>query len=293
MRLGVVGMLPADIRNLKSQHLKSVQALNLSSANFHLGGELLFEIKQEQCRRIRQLYADQGMELVQVGIGYGECLFHPEAGVRQRAIEVIARGLEAARHLEAPFALIRTGSLNPSGSYRPARKNHEAESMARLLETLRLVADQAEAQGQTVVIETHVLTILNSPEIIADVVQQVGCEHLRVVMDYVNHFQTLSQVYDSAARINHIFDIMGSLCPVGHCKDIAVRNSIHLCLDEETPGEGELDLAVVLRRWQALNPDGYLLFEHLPLELYPLAAANVHRIAREAGVPITPYGHIL
>ncbi len=286
MRLGVVGMLPSDFRTITARHLKSVQALELSSACFHVSGDLLFTVKSEECRKVKQTYAEAGMDLVQVGVGYAECLFHPDAAVRDQVVRKIARGIEVGRELGAQNVLIRTGSLNPTGSYNPTRANHTPESMEHLLETLRRVADKADAEGQTIVIETHVLTIMNSPEVNVQVVEAVGSPHIRIVMDYVNHFQMLTQVYNSADRINHIFDVMGSVCPVGHCKDISVGNGFVTHFSEEIPGEGELDLAVALRRWHELHPDGYLLLEHLSNELFPLAARNTHRIAKEAGVPI-------
>jgi sugar phosphate isomerase/epimerase len=287
MRLGVVGMLPADFRAITTKHLKAIQALNLTAACFHAPGERLFEVKSDECQKVRQLYADMGMDLAQFGIGFGECLFHSDAAVRDAVIRKIDRGLEVGRELGAHVVLIRTGSLNPAGSYAPTRQNHAPECMERLIDTLGRVAQKAETEGQTVVVETHVLTIMNSPEVNVQVVEAVGSDHIRIVMDYVNHFQMLAQVYDSTARINHIFDVMGPICPVGHCKDISVRNGFVTHYDEEVPGEGELDIATALRRWHELRPDGYLLLEHLANELYPLAAQNVHRIAKEAGVPIT------
>ena len=287
MRLGMVGGLQADFRAITTEHLEAVRALDLTAACFHSAGERLFEVTSEECRRVRQLYAETEMNLSQFGIGYKECLFHPDLAERDAAVRKIHRGIEIGRELGASVVLIRTGSLNPDGSYAPSRKNHEPGCMERLVETLRRVADKAEAEGQPIVIETHVLTIMNSPETNRAVVQAVGSDNIQIVMDYVNHFQTLSQVYDSATRINHIFDVMGALCPVGHCKDISVRNGFVMHYDEEIPGEGELDIATALRRWHELRPDGYMLLEHLPDELYPLAARNVHRIAKEAGVPIT------
>jgi sugar phosphate isomerase/epimerase len=286
MRLGVVGMLPSDFRTITARHLKSVEALELSSACFHIPGDLLFTATAEECRKVKKTYADVGMDLVQVGVAYSECLFHPDASVRDQVVRKIARGIELGRELDAQNVLIRTGSLNPTGSYNPDRANHTPESMERLVETLRRVADKAEAEGQTIVIETHVLTIMNSPETNVQVVEAVGSPRIRIVMDYVNHFQMLAQVYNSAERINHIFDVMGSVCPVGHCKDISVGNGFVTHFSEEIPGEGELDLGVALRRWHELHPDGYLLLEHLANELFPLAARNTHRIAKEAGVPI-------
>ena len=111
MRLGVVGMLPPDFRAIRKEHLQAVQALDLSTACFHIGPDILFKVQPAECHTIKQLYAEQGMPLVQMGIGYGECLFDPAAEVRDRVVRSISRGIELARALDVQVALIRPGSL--------------------------------------------------------------------------------------------------------------------------------------------------------------------------------------
>ncbi|MEZ4862099.1 MAG: sugar phosphate isomerase/epimerase family protein [Caldilineaceae bacterium] len=310
MRLGVVGMLPDDFRTITVEHLLAIRALDLTGACFHVGGERLVDTTSADCAKVKQTYASAEMALVQMGIGYSECLFDPDSAVRERVLHKIHRGIEIAREVGAQVCLIRTGSLNPGGSYHPSRKNHEPASYDRLIASLRQVAAKAEQEGQTMVIETHVLTIMNSPEMNVQVVNDVGSPRIQIVMDYVNHFQTLHQVYNSAERLQQIFDVMGPVCPVGHCKDIRVENGFVVHFSEEAPGEGELDLATALRLWHQLRPDGYMLLEHLPNPVltvassdpvqnlgwtpleqqannrYALAARNVQRIAAAARIPI-------
>ena len=79
---------------------------------------------------------------------------------------------------------------------------------------------------------------------------------------------------------------MGSVSAIPLCKDISVPNGFVIHMDEEIPGEGELDLGTALRLWHEEHPDGYMMLEHLPNEKYPLAAANVHRILRREGIPV-------
>ncbi|MEZ4673541.1 MAG: sugar phosphate isomerase/epimerase family protein [Caldilineaceae bacterium] len=263
MRLGIVGMLPNDFRQITPLHLETLQGLGLTGASFHREGTALTTITAAECQRIRTIFQDVGMDLPQFGIGYRECLFDPDAAVRAQVTSKIERGIEVAHELGAHYCLIRTGSLNPRGSYSPSASNHTADARARLVETLLQVAAKADAIGQTVVIETHVLTIMNSPETNAAIINEIGSDRLRIVMDYVNHFQTLAQVYDSTARIDHIFNTMGAISPVGHCKDIRLDDGLVLHISEEIPGDGELDIATVLRRWHALYPEGYMLLEHL------------------------------
>ena len=286
MRLGVVGMLPANPAEIRARHLAVIRALRLTGVGLSVSASGSPPATAPVWQRVRRLFADEDMDIVQVGMGYRDCLFDPDDGVRARLLEEVRRGLGIVRALGAHVALIRSGSLNPNGPYSPHRDNHRPGCRDRLLDSLRWLAEVAEALGQTIVVETHLLTIMRSPEYNRAIIRDVGSARLRLVMDYVNHFQTLHQVYDSRARLRHIFDCMGPVSAIGHCKDIAVRDGFVIHMDEEIPGEGELDLATALRLWHDEHPDGYMMIEHLPDESYPLSASNVHGILEKEGIPV-------
>ena len=238
------------------------------------------------CEKYNQFMAGEGLDLVQFALTYGECLFDPDPAVRESIIKRINRGVEIARQIHAHSCLIRPGSLNPDGAWTSHRDNHLPESMERLIETLTPIAQKADAEGVTMIVETHAVSIMDSPETCEAVVDAVGLDSLCIVMDFVNHFQTLRQVYNSTDRLNHIFDVMGPIAPVAHVKDIKVENGLVLHINEEMPGEGELDLAQALRRFDGFYPEGYGLIEHLPMEKIPAANTNVRRIAAENGIDI-------
>ena len=286
MRLGVCGILPSDFRTITHQHLEAIRALGLTGAAFHGAGDQLFDVKSTECDKVRTVYAEAGMDQPQFGIGFRECLFDHDAHLRAYAVSKIKRGIEMARDLNAHTCLIRTGSLNSAGSYSPCKENLEPESRERLIETLKLIAAKAEEEGVTIVIETHALTIMGSPETNKEIIAAVGSHRMGVVMDYVNHFQSMHQVYNSTERLNHIYDFMGPISPIAHCKDIRVKPGLVLHIDEEVPGEGELDMVTALKRWHHLYPDRYMLLEHLGNDRYHHAAANVRRICAEAGIEI-------
>ena len=286
MRLGIVGMIPGDPREITSDHLNAVKELGVTSGNFHGPGDKLFDVTTSDCQRVKDLYENAGLELAQFGIGYSECLFDPDEAVRDRVLRTIGRGIEVGREMDAGLVLIRTGSLDPNGSYNATPLNHEPGRLECLIQTLQQVAEKAEAEEMTIVIETHVLTIMGSPEINKHVIDTLGSSHMSVVMDFVNHFQSLDQVFNSTERLNHIFDLMGPISLVGHVKDIVISPGLVLHIDEAIPGEGLLDLPTALRRWEKQHPDGYMLVEHLPNEKIPTAVNNVRRIAKEAGVEI-------
>ena len=286
MRLGIVGMLPGNFRTFTKEQMEAIRALEFTGCGFHFSSDDVFDVTTEDCERYNQFMAGEGLDLVQFALTYGECLFDPDPTVRESVIKRINRGVEIARQINAHSCLIRPGSLNPDGAWTSHRDNHLPESMERLIETLTPIAQKADAEGVTIIVETHAVSIMDSPETCKAVVDTVGLDSLRIVMDFVNHFQTLQQVYNSADRLNHIFDIMGPIAPVAHVKDIKVENGLVLHINEEMPGEGELDLAQALRRFDGLYPDGYGLIEHLPIEKIPIANTNVRRIAAENGIDI-------
>ncbi len=285
MRLGVVGLC-GDFRTLTSDEIANIKALEFTGLSFHFRSAEIPSVPPDACSRCVQMLEDANLDLVQFGITYEECLFHPDAAVREAAIASVQRGMATAAFLNAHHYLFRPGSLNPDGAWTSHRDNHLPESMERLIDTLKPIAEHAEQHELTLVMETHAVSIMGSPEICREVVERVGSDRLRIVMDFVNHFQTLLQVYNSEERLNHIFSVMGPVAPMAHIKDISVQNGLVLHLNEEVPGEGELALGVALQRFDERYPNGYGLIEHLPAEKIPTANANVRRIAAENGIRI-------
>ncbi|MYF99482.1 sugar phosphate isomerase/epimerase [Candidatus Poribacteria bacterium] len=285
MRLGVVGIC-SDFRTLNQEEIDAVQKLQFTGVSYHFASSNIPLVSPEEITRCRFLLEKAQLDLVQFGITYSECLFDPSVSVREAAIEAVNCGMRVARELGAHHYLFRPGSLNPDGAWTSHKDNYLPESMERLIETLKPIAENAERETLTLVMETHAVSIMDSPETCREIVESVGSDRLRIVMDFVNHFQTLRQVYESEARLNHIFDVMGPIAPMAHIKDIRVENGLVLHLNEEVPGEGELEIGVALKRFNELYPDGYGLIEHLPLEKIPLANTNVRKIASENGVDI-------
>ena len=286
MRLGIVGMLPGDLRSLTNAHLHKIRELGFTGAGFHLPGELLNEISDEAAARCRQMFADHEIDLAQFAITYGDCLFDPDPEARSAAVSKVVGGAALAARLGANCYLIRPGSRNPAGPWTPHRENHTPEAYTLLVRTLREIARRTAALNVITVVETHVVSILNTPLVCRRLITSVNHRTIRLVMDYVNHFESIDQVYSDTERLNHIFETIGPLAPVCHVKDIAVGNRLVVHLDEAVPGHGELDLALALGLFHAHHPDGYALIEHLGPDLVPLATVNVRTISKRAGIPI-------
>ena len=225
MRLGVVGMC-SDFRTLNQTEIEAIQKLQFTGVSYHFASSNIPHVSSDEITRCRHLLDKAQLDLVQFGITYAECLFDPRSSVREAAVEAVNCGMSVARELGAFFYLFRPGSLNTDGAWTSHRDNHLPEAMGRLIETLKPIAENAERETLTLVMETHAISIMDSPETCKEVVDRVGSDRLRIVMDFVNHFQSLRQVYESKARLNHIFDVMGPVAPMAHIKDIRVENGL-------------------------------------------------------------------
>jgi sugar phosphate isomerase/epimerase len=286
MRLGIVGMLPGDFRTFQPDQMAAIRDLGFTGFGFHLNGDDVFAITEADCAAYRSFIAAEGLDLAQFAITYDECLFAVDPQSRQRVSAKIGRGTEIAALLHAQSFLLRPGSLNPAGPWTPHRDNHLPEQVDRLVATLQPLAAKAEQEGVMLAMETHVVSIMDPPEKCRRIVEAVGSEYLRLILDVVNHFDSMQQVYNSGEFAQHILDELGPISPIAHIKDLRVSDGLVLHIDQVLPGEGELDLGFVLKRFDALFADGYGLIEHLSLAQIPQAVANVRRIATEAGVKI-------
>ena len=286
MRLGIIGMLPGDLRTFSDRHFEAILEQGFTGVGFHLPGDLVNAITAEDTVTCKQLFTSHQIDLAQFAITYGDCLFDPDPDNRSEAVSKVVGGANLAARLGALTYLIRPGSRNPAGPWTPHRDNHTPEALALLVRTLKEIACRTATLDVATIVETHVISILNTPAVCRRLVESVRSANVRLVMDYVNHFESIDQVYSDTERLKHIYGTIGPLAPVCHVKDIAVGNRLVVHLDEAVPGQGELNLALALGLFHAHHPDGYALIEHLGPDQIPLAAANVRNISKRAGIPI-------
>ena len=281
----VVNMLPNDFRTFATAQFQPVLEGGFTGFGHHFGGDPI-TVTEAECATARAIWEPLGLDLAQFVLLYGECLFDPDSAVRERIVRKIKAGNRVAHLLHAGVHLIRPGSRNPAGSWTPHPENHTQASVDRFIDSLKQIADDAEAQEVTVVVECHVVSIMRSPEVCVEIIEKVGSPRLRVVMDPVNHFESIHQAFNSAQQLRLIFDAMGAIAPIAHAKDIHVGDDLISHLDEEVPGEGVLDYKTFLTLFQSYQPNGYLLIEHIPPDKIPSANAFIRRVAAEAGVEI-------
>ncbi len=282
MRAGVVGLLPRQPSAITPEHVVRLQELGFTGASISLPAP--DDVREADLVHARDVLAEGGIRIAQASAAY-PALVHPDAGQRAQGVRLVQQACRAARSLDAVYLLVRSGSVNLGGNYFPHRENHSQATTDRLVESLRQVCVAAETEGVTLGLECHVITTLESPEKVRQIIDAVGSPALRYNADPVNFVASFQDAYDSAAVLQRVFDHLGPYVVSAHVKDVCLGDRLIVHIDECVPGEGIFDLLTFMRLYERQHPDGFALIEHLPDSKIPAAKRALDAVLAQAGIP--------
>jgi sugar phosphate isomerase/epimerase len=281
MQLGVVGLMPADLRDVTPETAQRLRNHGFTGVSCVMRNPA--DYRESELLTVRQMLADAGVRVAQVNARYPD-LIHPEASQRAAGIETLRHACQAARWLEAETVYVRPGSVNPAGSWTPHPENTRPNTVDRLIESLKSAAKGAEELGVTLALEGHVVSTLDTPERLLDVFEAVGSPALGHNVDPVNMIGTLADAYDSTSFLQRLFAAVRPYIVAAHAKDLRIENRLVLHIDECVIGDGVLDQVTFLRLFQAACPHGFVLIEHLPDDKVPIAKRGLDAAAAAAGI---------
>lgn len=281
MKPGVVGLFPADWRKIDRAAVEHVRAAGFSGAAVFFNKPL--EADPSDVIRVKQAFDEAGLEVAQAN-GWYECLVNPDDSLRAEGVRGVQALCRIGRLLSAQTVYVRPGSLNPRGHWWPHRDNHTSETFTRLIDSLKQICPVAQGEGVTLAIEGHVLSPLDSPRRVRDLLDGVASPALKFNMDPVNFIGTVADVHDTTRVINELFDLLGADTVAAHAKDCTLGDALVVHIEEVVPGTGTLDYPLFMRRFEAICPAGYFMVEHLPDEKIAQARAALVRVAAELGI---------
>lgn len=280
MKLGVAGLL---------SHWNAIDidsARKVRQAGF-LGASVFFQQPLEadlmKVVALKDILDTAGLEVAQAN-GWYEVLIHPDEHLRVEGIRGVQALCKIGRILGSASVYVRPGSLNPQGAWFPHPDNFLPQTFDRLTNSLQQCALAAESEGMVLALEGHVLSPLDTPQRMRDILDAVASPALKVNIDPVNFIGSVRDVYHTQGILNQLFDLLGNDIAAAHLKDLVIEDKLVLHITEVVPGEGTLDYDLFLRRMNALCPDGYCLIEHLPDDRIPQARDAVCRFANSAGI---------
>jgi sugar phosphate isomerase/epimerase len=237
----------------------------------------------EEARARVAPYHAAGIHLVQVGC-YRNLIAVDET-VRAAAIRDVCRAMELAGAMAVPAVICGGGHRHPSdrsdnAAVHPATWTDQAIDV--LVESCQEIVTTVSPTAATLCLEPWVITSLNSPARLEQVVTRVDHPKLAVELDPVN-MMTPAYYADTGRFLTECFDRLGEKIRLVHAKDSLLKPqpySYHM--SEAVPGDGQLDYRTLLRLLQRLPDDTPLLVEHLAEEaVIARACAYIRSIANQ------------
>lgn len=266
MRLGVSDdWFPGGFNAIDDRIAAVMVGMGFTATVGHFQGDPTASDALLVCQRVKHILDAHGLALVQFWGSYPS-LLSPDEDLRGEAVRRCQAIVRLAARLGADMACLRPTSLHPTHPWWAHADNFLPETRARLVRGLAEIMPVAEAEGIPVALECHVTTTLSSPEIVREIIEEVGSSWLKVNMDVVNFISSLHEAYYSAEVINRAFDALRAYAVAAHLKDVVVDEGHVVHISEVIPGDGLFDWDTFFRRFEALLPDGFGFIEHLKSE---------------------------
>lgn len=195
--------------------------------------------------------------------------------VRHEAIAFCQQQLALADEIGAICCVNIAGSRGDKWDG-PCPEDLTFETFELIVETVQEIVDTVKPKRAFYTLETMPWMYPDSPQSYRELVEAIDRECVAVHLDPVNLINSPARYFYNADFLRECFSLLGDQIVGVHAKDILLRPSLTVHLDEVRPGLGGLDYRVFLEEMAKLPANTPLMLEHLPNEEeYRLAAAFV------------------
>ena len=284
MKIGLLGLISSDLTDVNYDELRFAAELGFHGVGAHLNVPAS-TVSDATAQTVKSVFADQNMPFLQLWGPY-PCIISPDESIRRAGVSGAQAIIKLAAKLGVSVSGVRPTSLHPNGDWWPHPDNYAPETEDRLVRSLKEILQVADDYGVNIALETHVTTMLDSPQTIKRVIERTESNRLKVNIDPVNFMGDLRTACNPTETINEVFDILGPYVDTVHVKDFYFEERLVVHITETVIGTGLMDLDTVLRRSDEVLGDGYVVIEHLPIDLIPLATRNLTSKIQELGIPL-------
>ncbi|MDR1971686.1 MAG: sugar phosphate isomerase/epimerase [Treponema sp.] len=186
----------------------------------------------------------------------------PDKAEKQRSLENIKKQLELAEYIGARCCVNVAGSHSAQWDG-PAPDALSPAVFDEVVATVQEIIDAVHPQKTGYSLETMPFMIPHSPDSYAALIKAINRPAFVGHLDTVNLINSPERYYRNAAVTRDCFDKFGDSIRSIHVKDIILRTSLTVHLDECLVGQGGYDLTVLLRNAAKLPPDTPMLVEHI------------------------------
>jgi sugar phosphate isomerase/epimerase len=240
----------------------------------------------QRIRDIRKAFEAEDVVLAEVQCWVN--LLDPDPPKARANRERVAESLAVADEIGARCALDTVGSFRPESPNHHDPRNFSEAAFEAAVDIAREIIDSVKPKTAVFAYEVLSMHVVDSPEVIARLIEAVDRKQFGVHMDLANLINSPRAYWNSGAIIRRAVSLFGDRIVSAHAKDIQMEDaSDNIRLREVQPGQGNLDYRAYLSALHGLTRDVPLMMEHLPNEYeYDEAAAYIRSQAVTAGVSL-------
>jgi sugar phosphate isomerase/epimerase len=277
MQLGIFAKVfsrPSLEENLDAVRAHGFQCVqyNLVCAGLPTLPELL---DAKLCDRIRQAFPERELSLAALSGTFN--IIDRDSARRQANFRRLRTLAAACPRLGTTIVTLCTGTCDPHDMWRRHPDNDKPETWARLLESMRDVAQIGEETGVTMAFEPEVNNVVNTARKARQLLDAIASPHLKVIMDGANLFDA-GQLPRMREVLAEAFDLLGRDIVLAHAKDLTRDGDA----GDAAAGSGRLDYDFYLSQLLTCGFDGSLVAHGLTEDQVPAVAAFLQRKIRES-----------
>jgi sugar phosphate isomerase/epimerase len=205
---------------------------------------------------------------------------------REKAIEHCVKSLDLAERIGARCCVNISGGRGKKWDG-PDSANLAKATFDMIVESVRGIIDSVKPTRTFYTLEPMPWMIPDSIDSYARLIKAVHRKAFAVHLDPVNIITNPRIYFDTTTFLRECFRKLGPWIKSIHAKDIILRDSFTVHLEEVRPGLGTLDYSTFLREASRLDGDVPVLVEHLPNDQeYKLATDYIRSVAKRENLAL-------
>ncbi len=230
--------------------------------------------------------AAQAADVVIAEVGVWNNPLSPDEATRRAAVARCQEQLALADRIGARCCVNIAGSRGARWDG-PHPLNLTDETFDLIVETVRAIIDAVKPARTFYTLEPMPWMFPDSADSYLRLIDAIDRRRFAVHLDPVNMVSSPQRYFNNGALLRECFAKLGPYIKSCHAKDVILRETLTVHLDEVRPGLGALDYRVYLTELDRLDPDAPLMVEHLKTpEDYALAADYIRSAAKGCGIAI-------
>jgi sugar phosphate isomerase/epimerase len=240
---------------IAAKGFKSIQlALNKAFIDFNSD---FSDINEEYANYIRDTFARNNISIVVLGCYVN--LIHPDPEQRNEFINRYKIHFKYAKEFGCNIVGTETGSLN--GDYSYNSENHGEKAFQILKEVLSELVEEAEKYSTFLCIEGVAHHVINTPERLSLMLDNIKSKYLRIIFDPRNYL-TAQNYLESDEIIKKSFVLFPDKIDIVHVKDFTIQNKEFV---KAAIGKGLLNYPLLIDLIKKHRPGVHLLMEEVDL----------------------------